>query len=825
MNQRVRLLLLLAILLAFALRLQHLGVASFWYDETVSFALAQEPAADLITHTARDIHPPGYYLLLRAWLALLPPGRTLEFSSAFLSLCAGVLLLPLTARLGALLRLRPAVLAGAAFLLSMSAFQVWYSQEVRMYTIGAALGLLATWNLWRSAPHAGHAPSPARRRAWLGYVLTAAAGLYTLYYFAFLLAAVNLGYLLTHVGQRRCVPWRAWCAAQAAIILLYLPWLPIAWRQIVAPPVPPWRSLTPIAQAAQEVLLALGAGLTLPAGLAGLILAVILLLAGAAFWRLHDRRPAHSLALPLLYSGLPVLAIYLISVLVTPLYHVRYVFTFAPPFALILASGLLRLWERRALAGRILAAAAGLALIAANLLAIQAAWRAPDHAPDDHRAAVRFLASRWRPGDVILVNAGYAYTALLTYWEQPIAWRGRLSELTPQVSAGLRNAPGAVIVQTGSIEGPESLGWGDPRADFYSLPADLARHRLAEMALTFPRLWQYRIYDTVTDPQGIVRAGLGDWRLFEDDVFSGQASLRVQGFWSPKTVRTADDLAWRAGIWLLAAGRLENNAAPGAGQPLTASLWLRRSDGQPGQALALSLRLFDENGAVWAQNDEPVGGNQRDLRTIAPDETIFQPLRLHIAPGTPPGRYLLGAVLYDPSNAMPVALQADAAAPTPDALLLGSVTIAPAAQPAVQPILASFGPAALVTGQSPAVAISPGDSIPLTLLWQASQAPIRPSLTVVVQLLASDDRVVAGLEASLLSAGRDVSQWLPGEMLLDQRTLTAPAALSDGVYRLVVALDRSTDGQRLRARCGPWPWTLCGVIEIKQIEVGSGESQ
>ena len=56
--------LLLGILAAFALRLFHLGATSLWYDETVSVVLARKSIPALLAHTAGDIHPPGYYLLL-----------------------------------------------------------------------------------------------------------------------------------------------------------------------------------------------------------------------------------------------------------------------------------------------------------------------------------------------------------------------------------------------------------------------------------------------------------------------------------------------------------------------------------------------------------------------------------------------------------------------------------------------------------------------------------------------------------------------------------------------------------------------------------------
>src|SRR5450759_539794 len=94
---RSRLPLGLILLAGTGLRLFRLGAESLWYDETVSVMLAGSPLRELLRHTAGDIHPPGYYLLLRAWLLLSgyptghadPAGNGLEFAAGFLSLAAG----------------------------------------------------------------------------------------------------------------------------------------------------------------------------------------------------------------------------------------------------------------------------------------------------------------------------------------------------------------------------------------------------------------------------------------------------------------------------------------------------------------------------------------------------------------------------------------------------------------------------------------------------------------------------------------------------------------------------------------------------------------
>ena len=254
----------LIILGGFALRLYRLGAQSLWYDETVSAYLASQSIPDLIAHTARDIHPPAYYLLLHLWTRL---AGVSEFALAFFSLAFGLLLIPLCYALARRLLGRPAAV-WAALLVATSPYNLWYSQEVRMYTLGAALGLAALWCALGVV--AGRQPAggqSARRRYYsLGYILAAAAGLYVLYYFAFLLVVLGLSIAGWLAMRRRFRPLKIWLLAQLGVLLLYLPWLPIAWRQATDPPVPPWRSFIPLDRVAVEAWTALTFGQSVQPG-------------------------------------------------------------------------------------------------------------------------------------------------------------------------------------------------------------------------------------------------------------------------------------------------------------------------------------------------------------------------------------------------------------------------------------------------------------------------------------------------------------------------------------------------------------------------------
>jgi mannosyltransferase len=280
--------LLIFVLGGFALRLYRLGADSLWYDETVSAHLASKSLPDLIAHTARDIHPPGYYILLHLWTRLA--GDT-EFALAFLSVVFGMLLIPLAYALARRL-LGRAVALWAALLVAISPFNLWYSQEVRMYTLGAALGLVTLWCALRIADQINKSTiqqtsKPTERRWLVGYVLAAVAGLYVLYYFGFLLVTLNLlviGYFLLNRRYRRL---GIWLLAQVAVLVLYLPWLPIAWRQATNPPVPPWRSLIPLPTVLLEAWAALSLGQSVQPSQVWPILLVIAVL----FLHLHPLVP------------------------------------------------------------------------------------------------------------------------------------------------------------------------------------------------------------------------------------------------------------------------------------------------------------------------------------------------------------------------------------------------------------------------------------------------------------------------------------------------------------------------------------------------------
>lgn len=669
-THRTRLLLLAGLLLAFGLRLFRLGAESLWYDEAVSVYLASQPIADLVAHTARDIHPPGYYLLLHLWQGLATPtlAHGLEFLYSWPSLWFGMITVALAGAPAH--RENSPLAAGIAVLLTaINPFQLMYAQEVRMYTMATTWTML-TW--WATSAYLSAARSPTRHTGrFLGiYIAAAVAGLYTLYYFLFWLAILVplvAFTLLPRQGRNTSVELRRWLLAQAVVLVAWLPWLPIFVRQAVNPPVPPWRtpweSPAGFAASLLEALASPLIGQSSPspavAPWAMLVVAIT-----AAFVVYTKNKSGHdtvsSRMLPILLFG-PVVLIFAVSLWLTPLYHVRYLVTYSVLFPIIIALLIVRLRRGSMVTGALVL----LLTIIVSAASLANFWRAPQFRADDHRSAVASLAQAWRPGDAILVNAGWVYPVLAVYWPDlpggpskaappPIHAYPRLTafleEPTPFPAANAdRISP--VAIRSGSVDGSPTLGWGRPESDFFAVSTRDTLNALEAVAASHARLWHYRLYDTVSDPTGVIRTWIDTWGApFADTVFPGPSYLRLQGITlaGPLPVMgaaVAQDTTFGPDV------RLRQAHVPStvhAGSYLyTVVIW-DAITAAPSDPLSISLRLYTQEGALISQADTPLPSSH------AP---YTETLALPIPAVTAPGAYTLDLLVYRQADLSPIAAE------------------------------------------------------------------------------------------------------------------------------------------------------------------------
>lgn len=204
------------LLVALVVRLYQLSLPLIWIDEAYSIRLGQLPVAQIIFHTARDVHPPLYYVILHYWMLLFGSG---EYAARGLSVVIGTatvgMAMLLTWRLS---NWRAAVMGG--LLLAVLPAAVWYSQQVRMYALVGLCLMSATYLLWRWAS--------TRRMGYLaGYGGITLAAMYT-HYLAAPCVLAHWVFLLAASGIREgsLIRSRAWWICNLAMLLGYLPWLP-----------------------------------------------------------------------------------------------------------------------------------------------------------------------------------------------------------------------------------------------------------------------------------------------------------------------------------------------------------------------------------------------------------------------------------------------------------------------------------------------------------------------------------------------------------------------------------------------------------------------
>ncbi|MDH7487431.1 MAG: archaemetzincin family Zn-dependent metalloprotease [Anaerolineae bacterium] len=796
-----RILLLIILLLALALRLYRLDGQSLWADEGNSAALAGRPLAQIARDAAHDIHPPLYYWLLHGWTRLF---GTSEVGLRSLSVVLGLLLVWLTYLIGRRLHgLATGLLA--AFLAAVNPFQVYYSQEARMYMLlavcGAALfytfvGLLGEEReaIEEEEGKEGKKGKKGKGAASLVSILSliplSTLGLYTHYSFPILLLAVNLLYLAWWVAScRQGRSWMRlarWAALQGAASLLFLPWLPIALKQAtgwpgVAAPFA-WKE----ALLATFRLLALGPACATKISGWWLIPFGVLPVWGLWPWKgKSNQQISKSMGppswfvwlVPVVWLVLPVLMMLALGLFKEA--YLKFLLIASLPFCLLsargMASAIVGLPTRAKNPLLSLFVFCVLLLLIPTGQALHGYYFDPTCARDDYRGVAQYVTAVARPDDAVLLNAP-GQIEVWSYYDRS----------------------GLAIYPLPRQRPP------DPAATIAELEAIAARHRTL-----YALLWA----TDESDPQRIVETWLDQHAFKATDVWQGNVRFVTYAF-SHSVVEPAFAVApqepFGQYIWLREVAVLNDYVAPG--DVVQVSLvW------EAGQSVErrykITLQLLDERNQVMAQRDAEPVGESRPTDGWRAGERIHDAHGLLIPLGTPPGSYRLIVGLYDRENGQRLRLADDS-----DHFTVGQITVErPTAPPpaAVLPIryrrAFDFGEITLLGhdrykrgyGHAPDTPLYPGDLLHVTFFWRADET-VAQDWTFTLALYGQP----VSLNAPLVSEAYPTSRWQAGEVVRGEHDLLLPPDLRPGRYRLVLT---PAPGGR------PEGTVTLGTIEVKKM--------
>lgn len=389
--------LILILVLAAALRLWGLGSESLWLDEALTIEKLGLSLPDFVRHFAHETQTILYYFLERLWCGVAGTG---EWAMRFPSVVYG-----LAAVLGTFLLARAlfssAVGLWAALLMAVNPFAVYYSQEARPYALFLASAVFSTYYVLGVL-------RDGTRSSRTGYVLSTTVALYS-QPLAPLLWGVHAASLLMPLGQgqeRRRAAWRL-LRVMAISALLFLPQVVLISGTVVAKtrgvssaswiPVPALTALRfTVTQYFMHPLLA-----------RTVMLVLVAVVAAVLFKR---RRLPSALWIPTALVVFCMLAPWVISHLLTPVYVDRYTIPALAGFVIALGWALseMKRWLRAATVALLLAITA-VALHGYYTGMDKESWR-------QTAEAVRKLV---RPGDLIAVTASFTVVPLRYYYAPP----------------------------------------------------------------------------------------------------------------------------------------------------------------------------------------------------------------------------------------------------------------------------------------------------------------------------------------------------------------------------------------------------------------------
>jgi hypothetical protein len=492
----------------------------------------------------------------------------------------------------------------------------------------------------------------------------------------------------------------------------------------------------------------------------------LLFLAGLAPSRDLSRQSAWGIVTCALWTLVPLLAMYLIS-LSRPAYNPKFLLLATPGFLILVGRGISILFpglfiaERMPRSGNVpsgarpvtqrLATAARMVVVGlfvtAIVLTLQGLYSDPALQRDDYRRVVGYINDSAKPQDIVLVNAPGQIDVVRYYYRGAAELRtlpiGRPVDVT---------ATRAVLNELVAKERDlYAILWATEQAD----PSDVVGHFLAEEAFPAGETWRgnirlahYAVRKFGQEPQAQAPAvRFGDEILLERFTFSDPP-------------RPIDRL-------------------------LPVRLEWRPFKLPPSTRYKLFLHLLDSKGRLVAQRDtEPFNG-LRPTSTWTQDEMIIDREAVLIPPGTPAGDYRLVLGLYSGETGQRLPVDSGG-----DSVFLGEVKIGRGETSAgeiapdlSQPLQADLGEVRLLGYTLERSEFAPGEFVPLDLYWQARSKPtgdpnialllVNPAGTVVSTARAFDVYPATRLELN--------------EIVRDVQILPLPTDAESGEYRILVS--------------------------------------
>lgn len=704
-------------LVAFLLRAYQLGAQSYWIDEAWTAYFANLSIGEM-WHLLRTIEPlpPFYHPSTIYWVKLVGDG---EYALRFYSLVFGVMAVPFTYRLGKDLGDARLGLLAALFM-AVAPYQIWHSQEARMYSVLTAAAAMSMWgfvNVWQRGGW----------RWWLVYVIGTVWAIMNHYHGLVLIGMQGLFVLITWRRRWRSGQFVAWAGALAAILLTFGAWLLVGGNLLLR--YDNWIKQTPLWETYIRSAIAYSLGELVPRAQAIPLALVFLAFYVLGLIYVTRRswgawRGSEVLVLLLAFTIAPNLAAWIYGEIRTPVYFERYLILVQIGFLLAVSAGVLGmadgLRKRLGWGGPVLAGLSTVLLLGISGWVLGHYYSDPVYARPDWRRVAHTVQSFELAGDAAIITGDGGEKAFDFYY------RGDL---------------------------PRYIDFNSP------VPAeDQARRIMSNIATNHDRIW-YSPYGVDLDP--VLEAWLADNTYPIWQSWLGRKRLALYAGAAADTGRLEEPNAPLSdsqgeGLTLESVAMPANAIA--AGDVLPLNLTWSTTTGLK-KDYKLSLRLGNEQGDIFVQSDWPPLTATGGTSSWKPGQSITDRRGLWLSPDIPPGDYALQLVVYDPTSGQPLGQSA-----TISNLKVGPAQIVVPLDmlPVPNPIQQSLDGLDLV-GYALPESVNPGEEMVLWLYWRATDGQLpAPESTLRVGLTSEGESVFA--DFPLVDSIGPMDLWQPGQV-------------------------------------------------------------
>lgn len=211
------------------------------YDEYFSMQWCRLDWKDFIQTLISDVHPPLYYLILKPILDLTNENM---ICARMLSAAAGIV----TLWSGSLFGLRHFGKKSALFyacFLYLNPFMIQKATEIRMYMLASMFavisGICSYHILSKENPLKNNRTCKSNPqthnssgKSWICFTFSSLMAAYTHYYALLVMCFLYAGLIIYFIFTKNKKRIISWLICAACTIILYLPWLPVALKQVTA---------------------------------------------------------------------------------------------------------------------------------------------------------------------------------------------------------------------------------------------------------------------------------------------------------------------------------------------------------------------------------------------------------------------------------------------------------------------------------------------------------------------------------------------------------------------------------------------------------------